>query len=141
MGEPVPVLADPMPRVLSWLSASAELADALGGAGRVGPRNEPPFPRLRVLDVPGGDDRDGVWLAATRVQVEAYGDLDGSPGKAELRRILYLAIGVLAQLPDQPGGDPVITAVRSAQAGGWSPEPTGQPRYVASVTVWAHPAS
>lgn len=133
-----PVLADPVPRVLAWLEEHPQMVAALGGAGRVGARNEPPYPRLRVLDVPGGDDRDLRWLSATQMQIEAWGDMDGSPGKAELRRILYLALGVLTELPEQDG-DPVITAVTSAQAGGWSPDPSGQPRYVAAVRVWAHP--
>jgi hypothetical protein len=129
--------ADPMPRVLSWLSGHPVLADALGGTGRVGAFNEPPYPRLRITD-PGGDDRDLRWLISTEVLIEAYGDLDGSPGKAALRRILYLALGALAELPEQPGS-PVITAVRSSRAGGWVPEPNGQPRYLGSVRVFSHP--
>lgn len=133
--------ADPMPRVIAWLNAHPAVTQALGGAGRVSARNAPPYPCLRVTDPPGGDDRDLLWLMSKLVQVEAYGDLDGSTGKATLHSALYTALGALMELPDQatPAGGPVITAVRSAAAGGWSPLPTGQPRYVASVQVFSHP--
>ncbi len=114
---------------------------ALGGSGRVGAFNEPPYPRLRVLDTPGGDDRDLKWLIAPEIQLEAYGDLDGSPGKAKLREILYVALGALMELPHQPPADgyPVITGVASSRSGGWIPEPSGQPRYVTAVRLWVHP--
>lgn len=134
-------LADPLPRVMSWLGAHSAVTAALGGAERVGMFNEPPFPRLRVLDVPGGSDGQLRWLVATNVQLEVYGDLSGAPGKAALRRALYVALGALRELPDQaaPAGGPVITEVRSSTSGAWSPEPSGQPRYVASVLVYSHP--
>jgi hypothetical protein len=134
--------ADPLPRVIAWLDGHPAVVEALGGAGRVGAGNAPPYPRLRVTDPPGGDDRRLLWLISTLVQVEAYGDLDGTPGKAALRRILYVALGALAELPEQdtPAGGPVITDVRSSAAGGWSPLPSGQPRYIATVQVWTHPA-
>lgn len=132
------MLADPMPRVLSWLAGHEAMVAALGPGERVGPYNRPPYPRLRVLDT-GGDDRALVWLSGTDVQIEAYGDLDGAPGKAELRRLLYLAFGVLMELPEQPGGSPVISGVRSLRAGAWSPEPTGQPCYRGAVRVMSHP--
>ena len=132
--------ADPLPRVLSWLAAHPAVTAELGGAGRVGAVNEPPYPRLRLLDV-AADDRGLRWLVAPEIQVEAYGDLDGSPGKAALRRILYVALGALQELPDQaptPGG-PTITGVVSSRGGGWVPEPSGQPSYVAAVRVYTHP--
>lgn len=136
------VRADPLPRVLTWLGSHAAVLAALGGSGRVGARNEPPYPRLVVTDPPGGDDRQLLWLMVTAVQVEAVGDLDGTPGKAALNGLLYTALGALVELPDQatPPDGPVITAVRSSVAGGWSPLPTGQPRYVATVLVYSHPA-
>lgn len=117
------------------------MTSALGGPGRVGADNEPPYPRLRVLDTTGGADRDLRWLAAQEIQVDAYGDLSGFPGKGELRRILYVALGALMELPEQPpaSGFPVVTAVTSTRAGGWLPEPTGQPRYVALIRVFSHP--
>lgn len=133
--------ADPIPRIIGWLNTHSFVLSEIGGPGRVGPDNVPPYPRLRVLEVPGGDDRDLRWLLATAVQIEAYGDLSGAPGKAALRRLLYVALRAVAEIPDQaaPVGGPVITAVSSASAGSWSPEPSGQPRYVASVLVHVHP--
>lgn len=135
------VYADPLPRIVAWLGAHPVVTAALGGAGRVGADNRPPYPRVRVIDPPGGDDRGLRWHIARYVQVEVYGDLDGAPGKAALRDITYTVLGALAELPDQPvpPEGPVITSVESAQAAGWSPEPTGQPRYVAGVLVGAHP--
>lgn len=135
------VRADPLPRVIAWLGSHPAVTDVLGGAGRVSARNEPPFPRLRITDPPGGDDRGMLWLMAKAVQIEALGDLDGTPSKAVLNRALYTALGALVELPDQPTPPegPVITAVRSSVAGGWSPLPTGQGRYVATVQVYSHP--
>lgn len=132
--------ADPLPRIISWLGAHTTLAAELGGLGRVSLYNEPPFPCIRIVDVPGGNDRQLTWLIYKAVQVEAYGDLSGAPGKAQLHRALYVALGALKQLPQEatPVGGPVITEVRSVAAGTWSPEPTGQPRYVATVNVWSH---
>ncbi len=135
------VAADPLPRALAWLSAHPDLTAEIGASGRVGAYNEPPYPRLRILDTPGGDDRDLTWLIAVELQVEALGDLDGSPGKAQLRRILYTALGLLRELPGQAPepGDPVITHVGVSRSGGWVPEPSGQPRYLAAVRLWSHP--
>lgn len=133
--------ADPLPVVLSWLGGHPVLTDALGGSGRVDGRNEPPYPRVRLLDPTGGSDLGLRWLVAPRIQVEALGDLDGSPGKAELRRICYLTLGALTELPERTAaaGDPVVTAVESAAGGGWSPLPNGQPRYLTAVRVYLHP--
>lgn len=132
--------ADPVPVVIAWLNAHSMVTAALGGTGRVGFWNEAPYPRLRVLDV-GGDDRELLWLTSPELQIEAYGDLDGSPGKAQLRRILYVALGALIELPNQPvpPGQPVVSYIKSTRAGGWMPEPSGQPRYVAAVRVYCHP--
>lgn len=132
--------ADPLPRVLDWLRGHPQVTAALGGAGRVGLYNEPPYPRLRVTDPPGAAARPLRWLTATSLQLEAYGDLGGDPGKDALRACLWTALGALAELPDQPAGDgqPVITAV-TLDGSGWVPEPTGQPRYLATVTVLTHP--
>lgn len=132
--------ADPLPAVIAWLDAHPAVAGELGGTGRVAGTNEPPYPRLRLTDPPG-DDRQLRWLMAARLRVEALGDLDGSPGKAALRRVLYVALGALKELPDQPAnaGGVVITEVVSSAGGGWSPLASGQPRYLATVSVYAHP--
>ncbi|SDH68859.1 hypothetical protein SAMN05421505_12086 [Sinosporangium album] len=133
--------ADPVPVVLEWLSGHASVTGVLGGAGRVGPYHEPPYPRLKVADVPGGTDSYLTRLVVVRVQVEALGSVDGGPGKELLRRILYTALGALEELPragPAPVG-PVIVAVRPAQAGGYVPEADGRPRYLAVANVICHP--
>jgi hypothetical protein len=131
---------DPIPPIIDWLSGHSAVTAALGGAGRVGLDNRPPYPRLRVVEGTGGDERDLTWLIVCEVQIEVYGDLDGSPGKEALRQALYTALGALAELPGQPVTQgPVITSVRSSRAGGWVPEPNGQPRYLAAVRVHVHP--
>ncbi|MEW9530760.1 hypothetical protein [Microbispora sp. NPDC049125] len=135
--------AHPLARVLAWLSSHPAVTAALGGPGRVGLYNEPPYPRLRVVDTNAGTDRDLRWLIAPEIQIEAYGDLDGTPGKAALNFILYTALGALKELPEQAAapGEPVITHVMSSRGGGPVPEPTGQQRYVAAVLVYAHPGT
>jgi hypothetical protein len=133
--------ADPLPRILAWLAAHPVLAGELGGPGRAGALNEPPYPRLRV-NHQGGDDRDLRWLIAPEYQIEALDDLDGTTGRARLHRLTYLALGALAELPDQPvpPGGPVITSVTSIRGAGWLPLPTGQGRYLAVVRVHSHRA-
>lgn len=133
--------ADPLPLVVAFLAGHPKVTAALGGPGRVGLYNQAPYPCLTVTDTVGGGDRDLRWLLAPELEFAAFGDLDGAPGKATLRRILYVALGAVTELPElEPApGDPVITDVRSTRGGGYIPEPTGQPRYVAAVRVWTHP--
>lgn len=138
--------ADPIPLVMSYLAAHDQVSGALGtpgdASGRIGPGNAPPYPRVRLFETPSGSDGDLRRLISPELQVEVLGDLDGAPGKAELRRIAYLVLGALAELPDQPAppGGPVVTAVLSSRAVAWLPEPTGQPRYLFGVRVYCHAA-
>lgn len=131
---------DPVATARTWLLSRQAVTDALGGPDRVGPVNEPPYPCVRLTDPPGSD-RSLRHLIAPLLQVEVYGDMDGSPGKPVLRRILYTVLEELAALPDQPTapGESVVTAVISTGGGGWTPEPTGQPRYIATVQMFMHP--
>jgi hypothetical protein len=133
--------ADPIPRIREWLGTHPAVVAVLGGGSeRIGIDNKPPYPCLRILETSAGSDGDLRWLLSPELQIEAYGDLDGTPGKEALRRVLYVALGALMELPDAPAAPdgPVITAVTSTRAGGWLPEPSGQPRYVAAVRVFAH---
>jgi hypothetical protein len=127
--------------IVAHMAGDTTLTTLLGGPGRVGGENKPPYPRIRVLDPPG-DDRDMRWLIAPVLQIETYGDLDGTPGKAMLRRIHYGALQVLRDLPGVPvvPGQPVVTAVTFLSGGGWVPEPTGQPRYLSRISCHMHPA-
>ncbi|GAA4209402.1 hypothetical protein GCM10022252_75880 [Streptosporangium oxazolinicum] len=134
---------DPLPRILDWVGSHPAVLGVFGGAqDRVGAYSKRPYPRLRITDVPGGTDDMLTRLMAVRVQVEALGEVDGGPGKEELRRIFYTAVGALGELPaaEPTVEGPVIVRIRPAQAGGYLPEADGRPRYLGQVTVWCHPA-
>lgn len=132
---------DPVAIARAALLADEGMSAALGGDDRVGPYNEPPYPRLQLSDPPG-NDRDTRHLIAPMVMIEALGDLDGTPGRPALRRILYRAITVLRDLPQVPVTDfeqTVVTGVGSTGGGGWAPLPNGQPRYITTLQIFAHP--
>lgn len=140
-GSPVLWTVDPVAVARSWLISRPAVMAVLGdGENSIGPDNEPPYPYVRLTDMPG-NDRNLRHLIGPLVQVEVIGDLDGTPDKPTLRAILYLVLGELAVLPEQPSapGAPVVTNVVSTGAGGWSPLPTGQPRYLATVQMFMHP--
>lgn len=139
---PVPSLADtdPGPVALRHLRADPGVLGRLSGdPERIRGDNVPPYPRIRLLPTTG-DDLDMRWLLAPALQVEAIGDLDGSPGPAALRGILYAALESLRRLPDlpTPAGEPVVTEVRTF-GGGWVPLPNSQPRWVATAQFYLHP--
>ncbi|MER6830932.1 hypothetical protein ABT352_33400 [Streptosporangium sp. NPDC000563] len=136
--------ADPVPLVLAWLREHEALATVLGGPGRVGAYSEPPYPRLRVHEVPGGTvgQRSGELLHAVTscVQLEALGAGADAPGVGALKRIVMVALGAVAELPGQPYvSGPVITGVRYlAGSGGPMPDIDGRLRWVAKVLVSSH---
>lgn len=135
--------ADPVAVARAWLVTRTALTDLLGsGSDGIGADNVPPYPCVRLLDPPG-NDRTLRHLIAPLLQVEVLGDLDGHPGKPMLRNILYRVLQELVLLPEQPTGpgEPVVTHVQSTGGGGWAPEPTGQPRYIATVQMFMHPAT
>lgn len=113
-----------------------------GDAERIrGDVRQPPYPMLVIGSTTAGDDGDLLWRVTAEILFEAWGDPDGRPGKAALRKVLYAALQIARELPDLdygPGQD-VITSVSSSAGGGFSPDPTGQPRWVAAIRVSAHP--
>lgn len=131
---------DALAVAVAWLSGHARVTAALGGPGRVDATNRPPYPRLR-LSAAVGDDRGLRWLIAPAVTIEALGDIDGSLGPHELRRVLYIALGALTEVVEKVyvPGEPVVTAVRSTGAGGRSDLPTGQIRWLSTVALSIHP--
>lgn len=139
---------DVVPLMSWWLGQHPAVAEALGQAGHVSMRNEAPWPCLMLTDTTAGSDGD-LYLVSPEIQLEAYGDLDGNPGKAALRRLLASAVGAARELADEPcpypagapDGSPVVTWVQSSRAIGWSPLPGGQPRYIGAVRVFCHPAT
>lgn len=134
--------ADPVPRILAYLAAHPDVTAALGGAGRVSSRNEPPYPHLRVTNSLI-DPRTLRWLVSADVQLRVYGDLDGLPGMAELARICQVSLGVLGGLPQAPraADEPVVSHALGVPGGGPMAEASGQPYYLATARVWAHPAA
>jgi hypothetical protein len=131
---------DPVAITRAWLLTRPQVTSRLGNPTQIGAYNQPPYPCVRLTDPPG-DDRTLQHLIAPLVQIEVYGDIDGTPGKPALRALLYRVLAEMKQLPDQATepGDPVVTSIGSSGGGGWSPEPTGQPRYIATVRMHVHP--
>lgn len=131
---------DPAALTIGYLAAHPDVIAAVGATGRVAGVNRPPYPRVTVTDPPG-DDRYMTWLIAPVISTEIIGDLDGSPGKAVLRRVGMTVVTVMGMWPQVSAieGHPVICEVRSVGGLGWMPLPTGQPRYVATFRIWMHP--
>lgn len=130
---------DPVAVARAFLLTRSAVTEALGG-DQIGSHNEPPYPCV-VLSDPPGNDRFMRHLIAPLLQIEVLGDMDGSPGKPALRRVLYRILQELATLPEHPcvPGQPVVTDVVTSGGGGWVPMPTGQPRYLATVQMFMHP--
>lgn len=134
--------ADPIAVMLAWLQAHPGVLAAFGGPDHVSGLNEPPYPHLRAASSGGGDDGDLTWLVAPEVLLETYGDPDGSPGWAELRRLHYVVLLAAKELPGRAHtpADTVVTDVRPASSAAASPLPLGQPRWVSAVRLTLHPA-
>lgn len=132
--------ADPIGVARTWLLTRSAVTSLLGDPEGIGPDNDPPYPCI-VLTDPPGSDLGLRHLIAPLLQVEVIGDPDGTPGKPALRRLLYTVLEELAALPDQNygPGQPVVTHVESSAGGGWSPLPTGQPRYLSTLRLYMHP--
>uniref|UniRef100_UPI003F4960C5 hypothetical protein n=1 Tax=Streptosporangium sp. CA-235898 TaxID=3240073 RepID=UPI003F4960C5 len=136
--------ADPVPVVLAWWAAHSALTAELGGPGRVGAYSEEPYPRLRAHEVPGGSasgsNGEMLYLVTTCLQVEALGASADSPGVGQLKRINFVALGALAQLPYQPYvSGPIITGVRFVPgSGGPMPDIDGRSRWVSKVMISSH---
>lgn len=133
--------ADALAVVLAALNAHQGLRDAFGHgeAPFASSRNEPPYPHVKITDTPGGTDRTLHWLTSQELTVETHGDLDGTPGKAALRRLHVLVLQTIRDLPTAEQDHPVVTGVTFPGARGYVPEPTGQPRYLSRVQIQIHP--
>lgn len=134
---------DPIGVVKPYLEAHSAVQAWFGDPDWISPINEPPFPHLQLLDTPGGSDLTMRWLIAPELTLRLLGDFDGTPGKKALRDGMYVILQALRDLPLVPAvpGKPVVTEVRFTGAGGYVPEPTGQPAYLARVQLYMHPAT
>ncbi|MFF7838769.1 hypothetical protein ACFZC6_08135 [Streptomyces ossamyceticus] len=133
--------ADPVSVILAWLQEHPEVADALGGPGRVSGIEEAPWPHLVIGHGPGGDLMDLNWRIAPEVTLEVYGDPGGWPGKAELRRILLRCAKATQDLVEAPHvpGRPVVSGIKPSGLLVWSPLVDGQPRWLMNLSVTLHP--
>jgi hypothetical protein len=132
---------DPLPTIFAYLNQHPRIITNFP-VGAVGGINEPPYPHLVVTHA-GSTDYAGMWRTETEVQLEVYASaIDNAPGNAELRRLLYLTIGVLVELPyiaTFSAGEVVITDVLPSTGGNFVPDITGQGRYMSRVAVSSHP--
>lgn len=127
---------------IAVLKASPVIAAKFGGPDHVSGLNEPPFPHLRVIALPGGDDGRLLWTVRKELQVEAWAAPDGSPGKAALHQLLYAAVNVLVRLADDDHvpGRPVVVDAYTAGTARWAPDvASGQPCWAHRVHLVAHP--
>ncbi|MBM0201918.1 hypothetical protein JNW90_01445 [Micromonospora sp. STR1s_5] len=124
------------------LKTSVVVGEKFGGPEHVSGLNEPPFPHLRVISLPGGDDGRLLWTVRRELQVEAWGHPDGRPGKAALHRLLYDAVIVLARLADDDHvpGRPVVVDAYTVGTARWAPDrASGQPCWAHRLLIVAHP--
>lgn len=131
----------PVATARARLLTRERVTSLLGDPEQIGTHNEPPYPCV-VLSDPPGNDRYARHLIAPVLQVEVIGDLDGTPGKPMLRKILYRVIEELVAFAESEQTDPtqpVVTGVVPSGGGGYVPLPNGQPRYLATVTMYMHP--
>lgn len=134
--------ADPVAVLLAWLRGHASVLAEFGDPARISGRNETPYPRLMVMPSPGGSDGDLRWILDGEVSLTTYGEFDGTPGQAALRRMHYTALGAAAELPMSrfTAGQPVVSAIRATTAAYWAPEPlTGQPAWRSTLLLTIHP--
>lgn len=134
---------DPIGVAAPYLEVHQDVRDWFGDPGWISDRNEPPYPRLQLLDTPGGVERTRRWLIGREMTLKLFADFDGSPGKKALHDGMGVILDALAELPEVPAvpGKPVITLVEFTGAMGYVPEPTGQMVYMSRVLLWMHPAT
>lgn len=151
MGGSAAAIADvnPVGIAAAWIlthpAVVAEFADHPASNGNTSVRLsgvvKPPYPMLRVIAVPGGSMNDARWRISPEIQVEAWGDTDGTPGPDALRRLCTVAVACLKELEDrdyQPW-EPVVTHADVAFPFPLG-DPSGQARWSATATLTCHPA-
>lgn len=135
---------DPVAIAVAELKAATDLLAEFGdgGADHVSGLNEPPYTHLQVQPSSGGDDGRLLWTVSGEVNVLAWAYPDGRPGRAQLRRLLYLAVTHLARMPDRPHvpGRPVVVDAVAIGTGRFTPDAaTGQLCWAHTLRITAHP--
>lgn len=142
--------ADPLSACLHALTVNPAITGMLAAwppppgnetAPRVLGEARPPWPMLQVVAGTAGGTGLLRWTVTGEVLVSAWGPPDRSVGSAALRRLLYMALGVLAELPElpTPAGAPVVADVRLSVPAQPIEEADGQLRWLAGLMVVAHP--
>jgi hypothetical protein len=145
---------DTLACVLAWLTAHPQLPEQLrdGDVARVSSRDlggSDGYPYLRVRLTPAGAG-GLVWQTNSEIMLEALDTPDNAAlqlGDEALLAILQRCLWLINELPDadQPleGRREVVTAVGPGVAPSDVPDPgvPGQPRWLATVSVNAHPAA
>jgi hypothetical protein len=136
--------ADPVGGATGWLAGHADLAalqaELATGEGRwIGTYNAPPYPRLRITDT----SADLMLFRGPQdvtLSIDVLGDIDGRPGKAQLRRFAVAVIECLDQLTYVPEAGGCVFSLATVTGPYWSPlPPANQPRYVLSAQLRSRP--
>lgn len=103
-----PAAIDAVQVAIAWLTGDADFIEqyAAGDATRVSGDVHPPFPRLLIRRLPGGQEATR-WMGWQDLRLTAYDDPAGDNGSEVLRQLWYGALRSLLRL----------TTIRSAVAG------------------------
>lgn len=126
--------------LLAALRSDGTVLAEFGSADAVTGLVEPPYPHLAVT-AGGTDVDDSGWRSVQEAQIAVYADRQRSPGSAELRRLLAVAIEVARGLPDRTylDDEPVVTFVQVGSGPLYLPETGGSDRWLATVRLHMHP--
>lgn len=141
---------DTLACALQWLQTHADLPPELQAnpTARVSTRDRGKYPCLRVQITPAGGG-GLLWQTNTELMLEVLDTPKAADqlGDSRLLAILQRCLRLVYQLADadQPldGRHEVVTAVGAGLAPAEIPDPSvpGQPRWLATVSVNAHPAA
>lgn len=141
---------DTLACAIAWLSGHEQLPEQLrdGERAKVSSRDEGTYPCLRIRITPAGAG-GLLWQTTTELMLEVL-DTTEAPlqlGDEALLAILQRCLWLLNELPDadQPieGRREVVTSLTPGVAPAEVQDPgvPGQPRWLATVSVNAHPAA
>lgn len=97
-----------------------------------------PFPMVRLFLLTTIPMDDARWLRGGQLQVEVWGTPDGS--KAACYSLMESVLDACYDLVGTEQAEGVVSRVVLDSGPSWLPDPTDRhPRYVSTVTVYAHP--
>lgn len=141
--------ADPVGAATGWLAGHPGLLELLedpawatGPGRKVGPRNAPPFPRLRIADS-NADLRGLTGLGWVSLTIDVLGDPSWAPDghKGRLRELAVATGEALGHMTGEVEVAGCVFTQVTADGIAWAPlAPVNQPRYVLTSTLWNKPA-